>query len=269
MFVVSVNYLEYVPDATYLPRVIDLAAWPELPVAQRDRPVIIHAPTRRSTKGTPIILEALDTLRDEGLDFEVRLLEGIPHDEVHGAIADADILVDNVVAGSYGIVSLEAMACGKVALANLSAALRSTHPDAPVVDIDPDTLTAVLRRLITDRAERQRLALLGRPYVARVHDADAIARRLVEAYAAPRVPRRTGPMPDWVSLAPARRIEALEARLATVQLELARTKRREAELRQRSGLPAERPPSLARRIARSILSARVRGFLRGRLPLGR
>ena len=132
LFVVSVNYLAYVPDAEYLPRVIDLAAWPELPVAQREHPVIVHAPTRRTTKGTDVILAALDALRAEGLGFELRLLEGVPHAEVRAAIADADLLVDNVVAGSYGIVSLEAMASGKVAVANLSERLRAAPRMPPL-----------------------------------------------------------------------------------------------------------------------------------------
>jgi hypothetical protein len=265
LFVVSVNYLAYVPDATYLPRLIDRAAWPELPAAQRERPLIVHAPTRRTTKGTDLILAALDGLREEGLAFDLRLLEGLPHAEVRAAMADADLLVDNVVAGSYGIVSLEAMACSKVAVSNMSDALRAAHPDAPVVPVDPDTLRPVLRRLIADRGERQALAVRGRPFVAAVHDADVVAGRLVEAYRAPRRVDRHAAMPDWVSLAPSRRIETLESRLATLEVELARARRRETELRVRLGLSPEAPPSLARRIVRRTVPEPVRRMVRRRL----
>jgi hypothetical protein len=261
MFAVSVNLLDYVPDAEYLPRVLDLAAWPALPIEQRVRPVIVHAPTRRSTKGSELLLAALDDLAAEGVEFDLRLLEGVPHSEVRAAIQEADILLDNVIAGSYGIVSLEAMASGRLAVANMSEALRAEHPDAPVVHVDLETLRDRLRALIGDVDERRRLAALGRAFVARVHDADRIAARLDEAYRAPRstVPVRT--MPDWASLGGRRQLERLEVHVARLETQLARSHAREMQLRGRLGLdpaiPVERP-SAARRIFRRAVPHAVR-----------
>jgi len=272
MFVVSVNLLDYVPDAEYLPRVLDLAAWPALPIEQRARPVIVHAPSTRSTKGSDLLLAALDDLAAEGVGFDLRLLERVPHSEVRAAITDADILLDNVVAGSYGIVSLEAMASGRVAVANLSNAVREEYPDAPVVHIDPETVRDRLRALIGDVDERRRLAALGRPFVTRVHDADRIAARLDEAYRSPRtnVPVRT--MPDWASLGGRRQLERLEIHVARLETELARGRAREMRLRGRLGLDPAIPvagPSVPRRIIRravphSIRARIVRGLRRGR-----
>ncbi len=257
LFVTSVNYLDYVPDGDYLPRVIDLGAWPELPVAQRDRPVVVHAPTRRGTKGSDIILGELEALHAEGVPFELRLIEGQPHEQVREELAAADVLVDNVIAGAYGVVSLEAMACGKVAVANLSEAVRAVHPDAPVVHVDPVTFRATMRRLLRDPAERTALAQRGRPYVAAVHDADRIARQLVEVYRAPRQPVRPKTIPDWIPAG--RRIDqpALEARVERLEADLARSRRREEELRARLGLgPAGLSP--ARKAARAVLPHGVR-----------
>ena len=261
MFIVSVNYRDYVPDAEYLPRVLDLAGWPVLPVTQRPRPVIVHAPSRRSTKGSELILAALDDLAAEGLEFELRLLEGVPHDDVRAAMRDADILFDNVIAGSYGIVSLEAMASGRVAVANMSDALRQEHPDAPVVHVDPTTVRDRLRDLVLDVDERRRLASLGRPYVARVHDADRIAVRLEEAYRAPRIPVPTRTMPDWASMGGRRRLEQVEAELVRSQL-------REMQLRRRLGLPPvyeDGPPSAARRVVRRVVPRSIRSGIVRRL----
>lgn len=262
MFVASVNSLDYVPDATYLPRVIDMQAWPARPERRHARPVVVHAPTRRATKGTELVLRALADLAAEGLDFELRLLEGVPHDQVRTALADADILVDNVIAGSYGIVSLEALASGVVAVANLSPRVMETHPDTPVVHADPLTMREVLRRLLTDEPERRRLAALGRPWVSRVHGADSVAARLVEAYRAPVHPVPNRAMPDWMSMASARRIERLEERITLLESQLAGARRREAELRTRLGLDPGGP--LVTRIARRIVPFRARRWIRVR-----
>jgi len=261
LFVASVNNLAFVPDATYLPRVIDLAGWP--PAAPRNRvvPVLVHAPTRRGTKGTDLLLAILDRLRADGLEFELRLLEGVPHAAVREALADADILVDNLVAGSYGIVTLEALASGAIAVSSLSDALVAAHPDVPVVRVDPESAAAVLGRLIPDVDERRRLAGLGRAFVERVHDADRVAERLVERYRAPRRPVGTLSMPDWMSMQRARHIETLEARIDRLEVELARSRRREADLRARLGMTAEGEPSAIRRIARRVIPAPIRRYL--------
>ncbi len=258
MFVTSVNYLAFVPDATYLPRVIDLGGLP--PVAPRARavPVLVHAPTKRGTKGTDLLLGILDQLRADGLEFELRLLEGVPHAAVLDALADADVLLDNVVAGSYGIVSLEAMASGAVAVSSMSDAVMAAHPDVPVVRINPETAGAVLRRLIPDVDERRRLGLAGRAFVERVHDADRVAEQLVEHYRAPRRPIRDQAMPDWMSMKPARQIETLEARIERLEVDLGRSRRNERQLRERLGMAPEETPSLARRIARRVAPSSVR-----------
>lgn len=243
LFVVSVDYRHFVPEAEVLPRAIDLADWPAQPAEQRTEPVVLHVPSRRGTKGTDRILAALDRLRAAGLAFEVQLLEGVQHAEARRAIQAADIVVDNVLTGDYEVVSIEAMASSRVAVANVGPDVRAMVPDAPVVSVTPDTFETVMRDLIVDVDRRRQLAAAGRPYVERIHSADVVAAQLVEAYQRPPVAaeatRRS--FPDWLSLAPARRIERLERELARAQLELARTRYREESLRRRLGLPSLGP----------------------------
>lgn len=267
MFVVSVDYLHFVPEAEVLPRVIDLAGWPEQTPAQRDVPVVLHVPSRRGTKGTDMILAGLERLRAAGVPFEERLLEGVPHDEAKGAIADADVVVDNVLTGDYEVVSMEAMASSRVAVANIGDDVRAAFPDAPVWSLDPDSFDARMTQLLTDVALRRDLAARGRAYVARVHDAPVIARRLVAAYEADYPPVPVRAFPDWLSLEGARRIETLERRLSRAEVELGRTRVREEQLRHRLGLPSLGPvdatvaPSLGDRL-RTALPEPVKGPLR-------
>jgi hypothetical protein len=261
MFVVSVDYLHFVPEAEVLPRVIDLAAWPEQGPSQREVPVVLHVPSRRGTKGTDLILAGLERLRAAGVPFEQRLLEGVPHAEAMRAIADADVVVDNVLTGDYEVVSMEAMASSRVAVANIGPSVRDAFPDAPVWSLDPDTFDARMTQLLTDGALRHDLAARGRAYVARVHDAPVIARRLVDAYAAeyPPVPIRA--FPDWLSLESARRIETLERRLSRAEVELGRTRVREEELRRKLGLAPLGPVDAA-------VSPSLGDRLRGATPEG-
>lgn len=236
MFVTSVDLLHFVPEAEVTPRVIDLGDWPERSPETRDVPQILHVPSRRGTKGTDLIIAALDRLRADGVAFDLRLLEGVSHDEARAAIQDADIVVDNVLTGDYEVVSIEAMASSRVTVANIQAGSAEAYPDAPAVNVDPTTFEARMRALIEDPDDRRRRGALGRPYVARVHDAPIIAAQLLAAYAAPRRPVPVRSHPDWLSLAGSRTIEQRDRRIAALEQDLARVRRREDRLRVRLGM---------------------------------
>ncbi len=232
MFITSPDYLAYVPDAVFMPRIIDLADWREQEPAQREAPVVLHVPSRRGTKGTERILAGLAALRAGGVEFEQRLLEGVSHDEARRAIQDADIVIDNVITGDYEVVSIEAMASGRVAVANMADDVLAHYDDPPVYSLTPDTFEDRMRALIADVGLRRSLAARGRPYVAGLHDAPVVARRLVGFYERPSRGVAQRAFPDWISLDSARKIEHLDDLLARAQV-------READLRRRLGLPVE------------------------------
>ncbi len=155
--------------------------------------------------------------------------------------------------------------------ANLSEDVRRTHPDAPVVHVDPTTFSDAMRTLVANVDERRRLAALGRPFVADVHDADRIAVRLVEAYAGPGAAVRERAMPDWMSYGRQRRIEQLESRVARLETDLARARHREEILRDRLGIARDvdiEDWARLRAIGRRVLPARLRARLRRGRPPG-
>ncbi len=232
MFVVSPDYLHFVPDAEVLPRAIDLLEWPAQAPEQRVVPRLIHVPSRRGTKGTGEILAGIERLRAEKVAFDFALLEGVPHAQARRAIQTADIVIDNVVTGDYELVSLEAMASNRVAVANIQAESALVFPDAPVFSLDPATFVDRMRALIADIDLRRSLAARGRAYVAAHHDAPVIAGRLADAYAAPSRPVPARSFPDWFSLEGVRRIERLDEQLAAAR-------QREYDLRRRLGLPVQ------------------------------
>jgi glycosyltransferase involved in cell wall biosynthesis len=233
-FVTAPDYLDYVPDAEVLGRVVDLGEWPEQAPEQRLVPHLLHVPSRRGTKGTELLLPAIERLRSEGVAFEFRLLEGVSHAEARAAIQDADVVVDNLITGDYELVSIEAMASSRVAVANVQARSAEAFPGAPVWDVDPENVVERLRGLIVDVDLRRDLASRGRAHVAAHHEATMAATRLLAAYGAPSRPVARQTFPDWVSLAPARRVEHVERLLAEAR-------HRELDYRRRLGLPAETP----------------------------
>jgi hypothetical protein len=265
-FVTAPDYLDYVPDAEVLGRVVDLAEWPEQAPEQRVVPQVLHVPSRRGTKGTELLLPAVERLRSEGVAFEFRLLEGVSHAEARAAIQAADIVVDNLITGDYELVSIEAMASSRVAVANIQARSAGAFPGAPVWNVDPDNVVDRLRGLIVDVDLRRDLAARGRAHVAATHEATGAATRLLAAYRAPSRPVARQTFPDWVSLAPQRRVEHVERLLAEAR-------HRELDYRRRLGLPPETPDdrTLKDRIPMPLrlllrrLRARLTATLRRRL----
>ena len=150
-------------------------------VPARDVPRVVHAPSRAELKGTAEILRALDGLREEGVEFELRLVQDRPNAEVLRELRDADVLVDELRESMYGMIALEAMASGcAVAGGNLPDVV-PLPADRPVLPLSPATLEAQLRRLLTDKELRVSLASAGPPFVDAHHAPAAVARDIDRA----------------------------------------------------------------------------------------
>lgn len=100
----------------------------------------------------------------QGLSDAVRPLGFVPDEELTAVIAAASLAVQPSLYEGFGLPILEHMACGQVVAASSS----SSHPEVggeAAAYFDPtnsDEMTAVIRRLLTDRAEyahRQQLGL--------------------------------------------------------------------------------------------------------------
>ncbi|CAN5806975.1 glycosyltransferase family 4 protein [soil metagenome] len=146
----------------------------------RDVPVVVHAPSNKSVKGTDMIFAALERLKSEGVPCEVRLLHGVSSNEVFPELAEADVVVDQLHVPLHGKLGVEAMASG-CALADCNREeCEPFPPSRPIWHIGPENLYLQLKRLLTDKELRIRLAREGREYVERYHDHVNVARRIVE-----------------------------------------------------------------------------------------
>ncbi len=153
-------------------------------VKGREIPIVVHAPSNRSVKGTHLIVPALQRLRPEGVPFELRLLHDRPHQQVLAELADADVVIDQLHLPIHGKLGAEAMASGCALATCNREEYEPFPPKRPIWHLDPENLDGQLRRLLTDRELRVGLAREGRAYVERYHDHVQIAQRILDALSA-------------------------------------------------------------------------------------
>jgi len=179
----SYDAARWVPDAHVIPPGIDLTRIDPTPPSDRTRPLVVHAPSSRRRKGTEDVIAACAQL-----PVDLEIVEGLRHDEAFERYRAADVVVDQLNAGWYGVFAIEVMALGKPVVAFLhEEAVRRTEDafgtEVPVVSATKETLVEHLRPLVEKTDERRRIGAASRAYVERVHDADAVAGRLLDVYA--------------------------------------------------------------------------------------
>jgi len=178
----SYDAARWIPEADVVPPGIDLGAIAPVPPRVDGQLRIAHAALSRRRKGTELVVAACDEL---GLDLDV--IENVRHDEVGPRLARADIVVDQLNSGWYGLFAIEAMAYGKPVVGYLhdEAATRTAAAfgvEVPIVRTTKETLATALRTLAASDEERRSRGAAGRTYVERVHDADKMADRLIDIY---------------------------------------------------------------------------------------
>jgi len=113
-------------------------------------PLIVgHAPSHRGIKGTDHVIEVVNKLKDAGYQIELRLIEGLSHQDALQEISNVHILVDQLHAGWYGGVAVEAMAMGVPVLAYIRREDLEFLParmakDLPIQSVTPESLERVL-----------------------------------------------------------------------------------------------------------------------------
>jgi O-antigen/teichoic acid export membrane protein len=188
----SHDAIRWLPSAEVVPPGIDLRAYVPTPPSDTRRSLVVHAPSNRQRKGTEHVIEAC-----RRLDLDLEIVEGLHHDEARRRYARADIVVDQLHAGWYGLFAIEAMALGKPVLTHLheeavTRTERAFDVRVPLVSTTKETLEETLRPLADSPDERRRIGAESRAYVERVHDADRNAARLAEIYERIREPARRG-----------------------------------------------------------------------------
>ena len=157
---------------------------PAVPRAGNTRPLVVHTPSAPGAKGTKFVLAAIEKLRGE-CDFDFKLIHGMTPLESREWMSRCDVLVDQLIAGVYGLAAVEGMAFGKPVICYIKPSLKARFPaHLPIIDANPDTVEDVLRALLQDGPRRHAVGAASRAWVEEKHDARKVVARLAEYYKA-------------------------------------------------------------------------------------
>src|SRR5262249_23731526 len=110
-------------------------------------------------------------------------------DDAIARYAACDVVIDQLLAGWYGGLGVEAMALAKPVVAyiresDLTRLDTSFRAELPIVCATPSNVAEVMRKLLVmPRQELHALGLRSRAFVERWHDPLKIARRTLDDYA--------------------------------------------------------------------------------------
>lgn len=155
-------------------------AFPEISI---QRPKIVHSPSAPIAKGTPTIEKVISELK-ETHDFDFVYLHGMSRDQVLKEMQTADIFLDQIICGGYGMAACEAMAFGKPVMCYLLPELfeLGLPLDCPIINTDPGNLKENLVRLLSDPGLRNQTGIKSRNFIEKYHDSDKIAAQLVDIF---------------------------------------------------------------------------------------
>jgi hypothetical protein len=180
----------YVPEGVFLPYTsVDVENIHPVPPKAEGRVKILHAPTDAGVKGTQYILDAVEMLRLD-YDIEFVLIQNMVHEEALKTYREADIIVDQLLAGWYGALAVEGMALGKVVVCyirdeDLRFIPLPMKEELPLFNACPDDLAQRLAEAIDRRREWPEWSERAVNFVRKWHNPRLIARAMIEAYRDP------------------------------------------------------------------------------------
>ncbi|HZM29572.1 MAG TPA: glycosyltransferase [Acidimicrobiales bacterium] len=162
-----------------------IRALPDLPGTEL---VVAGGPPAGQLSGDPEATRLQDLAHRLGVARRVRLVGALDRAELPPLLRSADAVASVPWYEPFGIVPLEAMACGVPVIGSAVGGLLDTVDDgrtgALVPPRDPAALAAAARELLDDPARRRRLGRAGVARVRRRYTWPLVAARTLDAYRA-------------------------------------------------------------------------------------
>jgi glycosyltransferase involved in cell wall biosynthesis len=183
----------YVPNATIIPRVVDPSLFEKgskrtarANISKKEEFVIAHAPSRPFIKGTPFVLKVVEQLKANGFNIKLDLIQGISHSDALERYQKADLVIDQLRIGWYGVLSVEAMALGIPVVCYIRDDLMHYLPrPRPLINANLDNLYEVLRAAIESPDELNKVGIRGYKYAFNMHNTVTVSEILEQIYKDP------------------------------------------------------------------------------------
>lgn len=150
---------------------------------------IMHAPTHRLAKGTRFIEAAVKSLRERGFEFEFILVEKMSNAEARRLYEQADLVIDQLLAGWFGVFAVELMAMAKPVIAYVRDEDLQREPpefqrELPVISADPSTIESVLENYLKAHGLLESIGQRSRTFAQKWYDPDKITVEVIRDYEA-------------------------------------------------------------------------------------
>ncbi len=155
----------------------------EMRLSSNTVPLIVHSPTSRVGKGTKYVLAAINQLKEK-YNFEFRLIENMSREQAFESVKECDIFIDQLLTGTYGMASCEAMSMGKPVICYImKSVFENGLPEAcPVINANIDNLVQQIEMLIVNSELRIEVGKKSRAYAENYLDVNVQALKLVKMY---------------------------------------------------------------------------------------
>jgi glycosyltransferase involved in cell wall biosynthesis len=125
----------------------------------------------RNIKGSPYVHAAVTRLKSEGHPVEYMAIDNVASNEMRFYQAQADIVVDQLIFGSWGSTCVEALALGKPVVCYLRPCAKEfflknfdEYDTLPIIEADTTTIYDALKKLVDDPELRKRKAAESREF---------------------------------------------------------------------------------------------------------
>ncbi|MCM2675033.1 glycosyltransferase family protein [Alkalicoccobacillus plakortidis] len=177
---------EYVKDyykrVHVVPIAIDLSKIQKVETKPKNIPLLVHAPTNPYFKGTVHVERAIKKLK-ETHHFRYKRIEHMNHEKAVELYKEADIILDQILCGSYGLLSVESMSLGKPVVTFVRDDLLSKFSEIPpVVNANPDTIYEKIKLLVESPQKWGEIGQQGREYVEKYHDSKVVSKQILDIY---------------------------------------------------------------------------------------
>lgn len=143
---------------------------------------IAHAPSNEEYKGSKHIYSAIDILKNR-YEFEFIKLQNLSKDDLIEEILKCDLVIDQMLVGFYGILTVEAMLLSKPVVCYIKDDIWSKiEKDSPIYNANPDNLVNVLEKILRNPSELNKRGEVSRNYALDYHSPKKIAKKMLKIF---------------------------------------------------------------------------------------